>query len=95
MNSRYEDPARVIERFNSYFHENYNTSPVVFVSTLAQAMNEAPFPDAAGGGMRVILCWSTFTQWSECIQQDFLFVDLLQNYVIWPWNITAEMNNAR
>lgn len=56
MNSRYEDPARVIERFNSYFHENYNTSPVVFVSTLAQAMNEAPFPDAAGGGMRVILC---------------------------------------
>ena len=41
-----DDPTRVIEHFNSYLHDNYQTSPVFFVGTLEQAVNRALHCDA-------------------------------------------------
>ena len=87
-----DDPARVIEHFNHYFENNYNTSPAFFVGTLKQAVNEAFLPDASGDVrfilsrcsqrcQKILLGPSTADLSSsrqKCIQQYFLFGDLLQ-----------------
>ncbi|CAF1351907.1 unnamed protein product [Rotaria magnacalcarata] len=101
MPKEYENETVAIESFNKYFGEHYNDSPAFFMGSLQQACDDA-FSSKLMIERRPVLvyihnevCLNSEPFCKTIFSSTNIIEYLLQNYFVWPWDVTFESNRSR
>ncbi|CAF4921454.1 unnamed protein product [Rotaria sp. Silwood1] len=94
----YENEVQSIEHFYQRFNQQYNGCPVFFMGSLQEACQTA-FNASTIKDRRPVLVYihhdkSSYsdTFFSNIFCSDSIIECLLENYIVWPWDITYESN---
>ncbi|CAF3864351.1 unnamed protein product [Rotaria sp. Silwood1] len=94
----YENEVQSIEHFYQRFNQQYNDCPVFFMGSLQEAC-QAAFNASTIKDRRPVLVYihhdkSSYsdTFFSNIFCSDSIIECLLENYIVWPWDITYESN---
>ncbi|CAF4537832.1 unnamed protein product [Rotaria socialis] len=97
MPKEYQNEIAAIESFYKYFQLRYNDSPAFFTGSLQQACESAfesnPRPVLVYIHNEVCLNSEIFCK--TIFSSRYLIEFLLENYVVWPWDVTFESNRSR